>query len=90
MFAAIMNAQFPTLHDEPSASDERRAALHYVTEAFAEAVNDGIEGDCFAQAALFAAFRELVAVYGEDAVAEYAELLPERIRQGSFTTSARH
>ena len=69
-----MNTQFPDLHDEPSASEERRAALLYVTEAFAEAVNDGIEGDCFAQAALFAAFRELVAVYGEDAVPPKCEV----------------
>ncbi|MGE3244787.1 MAG: hypothetical protein AB7F96_02215 [Beijerinckiaceae bacterium] len=85
-----MNTNADPLHDDLLASEERRAALSYVTEAFAEAVRDGIEGDCFAQAALFAAFQELVAVYGEEAVALYAEKLPDRIRHGSFTTAARH
>jgi Mg/Co/Ni transporter MgtE len=66
-------------------SDERRAALAYVTEAFAEAILDGIEADCFAQAALFAALQELVESYGEDSVAGFAERLPERIRHGEFS-----
>ena len=39
----------------------KRAALAYVAEAFAEAELDGLDGDCMAQAALFAAFTELVA-----------------------------
>ena len=42
------------------------------------------------QAALFAAFQELVATYGEDATATYAECLPERIRTGAFSTAPRH
>jgi hypothetical protein len=43
-----------------------------------------------AQAALFAAFHELVAIYGEEAVAEYAEGLPERIRGGQFSSGPKH
>lgn len=86
----MMTNDYQDLSDELAASDERRAALNYVTEAFAEAVRDGIESDCFAQAALFAAFRELVATYGEEAVAKYAENFPERIRNGAFTTASRH
>jgi hypothetical protein len=46
---------------ELSDADARRAALNYVSEAFAEAVLDGIDVDSFADAALCAAFRELVA-----------------------------
>ena len=76
--------------DMTEASADKRAALTYVTEAFAEAELDGLDGDCVAQAALFAAFRELVATYGEDATAHYAECLPERIRGGAFTTGPRH
>jgi hypothetical protein len=72
---------FPDL----SLAEEKRAALAYVTEAFAEAILDGIEADCFAQAALFTAFQELVETYGEDATAVFAEKLPERIRHGEFT-----
>ncbi len=85
-----MNTQNNTLDDDAAASEERSAALYYFTEAFAEAVRDGIEGDCFAYAALTASFRELVAVYGEDAVAKYVETLPGKIRDGAFTIASRH
>jgi hypothetical protein len=72
------------------ASADKRAALTYVVEAFVEAQLDGLDGDCMAQAALFAAFQELVATYGEEATARYAEGLPERIRSGAFSTAPRH
>ncbi|GEP12714.1 hypothetical protein [Methylobacterium gnaphalii] len=71
-------------------SDDKRVALGLVTEAFAEGCLDGLDGDCMAQAALFAAFQELVATYGEEAAASYAEGLPERIRSGGFTTALQH
>ncbi|GLS44170.1 hypothetical protein [Methylobacterium brachythecii] len=71
-------------------SDDKRVALGLVTEAFAEGCLDGLDGDCMAQAALFAAFQELVATYGEEATASYAEGLPERIRGGGFTTTLQH
>jgi hypothetical protein len=79
-----------TEHDAPTASydadqDAKRAALSYVSEAFAEGCLDGIDGDCMAQAALFAAFQELVQTYGEEATARYAEGFPDRIRDGTYT-----
>ena len=78
-------------HDaDLGAADERRAALGFVTEAFAEAILSGLEGDAFAHAALFAAFQELVDVYGEDAVAEFAERLPRRVREGEFSVARKH
>ena len=61
-----------------------------MTEAFAEAELDGLDGDCMAQAALFAAFMELVAAYGEEAVAEYAENLPERSAPGGSSPGLKH
>ncbi len=67
--------------------EEKRAALSYVSEAFAEGCLDGLDGDCMAQAALFAAFQELVTTYGEEATARYAEGFPDRIRGGAFTTT---
>lgn len=70
--------------------DDKRAALGYVSEAFAEGCLDGLDGDCMAQAALFAAFQELVTTYGEEATALYAEGFPDRIRGGAFTTSPQH
>lgn len=71
-------------------NEAKRAALSYITEAFSEAQLDGLDGDCVAHAALFAAFRELVETYGEEAVAVFAEGIPERIRTGSFTATFRH
>jgi hypothetical protein len=70
--------------------DEKRAALGYVTEAWAEARLSGIDGDCFAQACLFMAFAELVSTYGEDAASQYAERLVSRIRNGEFSISRSH
>jgi hypothetical protein len=80
MFASIAQSL-----DELSAADARRAALGYVSEAFAEALLDGIDVDSFADAALCAAFRELVAAYGEEKVACLAERLPDRVRHGEFS-----
>lgn len=71
--------------DEYEIAQEKRAALSYVSEAFAEARHDGVDGDCIAHAALFAAFYELVDTYGEEPVAVFAENLPGRIRSGAFT-----
>jgi hypothetical protein len=65
--------------------EQKRVALGYVQEAWAEARLDGIDGDCLAQTCLFTAFVELVSTYGEDASATFAEGLPARIRNGEFT-----
>jgi hypothetical protein len=75
----------PTTETSPDYTDEKRAALGYVTEAWTEAQIEGIDGDCLAQACLFTAFAELVATYGEDAAARYAEGLGSRIRNGEFS-----
>lgn len=71
------------------AADARRAALNYVSEAFAEAVMDGIDVDAFAEAAFCAAFRELVALHGEERAIAIAQKMPERIRAGEFTARTR-
>ncbi|HWW47999.1 MAG TPA: hypothetical protein VNZ94_09205 [Xanthobacteraceae bacterium] len=65
--------------------EQKQTALSYLNEAWAEARHDGVDGDCLAQASLFAAFAELVTTYGEDAVAKFSEGLPERVRKGEFT-----
>jgi hypothetical protein len=70
---------------EPASEDERRAAFGYLNEAWEEARLDGIDGDCLAQVALFTAINELVSTYGEEAAAQYAEGLSDRIRRGEFT-----
>ncbi len=65
--------------------EQKRAALGYLHEAWLEARIEGIDGDCLAQACLFAAFAEFVATYGEEAAAEFAEGLAGRIRNGEFS-----
>jgi hypothetical protein len=76
-----------TTHPRGPISDheQKRVALGYLQEAWAEARLDGIDGDCLAQACLFAAFAEFVTTYGEDAAATFAEGLGARIRNGEFS-----
>ncbi len=65
--------------------EQKRVALGYLHEAWAEAKHEGIDGDCLAQACLFAALAEFVTTYGEEAAATFAERLGPRIRNGEFT-----
>jgi hypothetical protein len=65
--------------------EQKRAALAYLHEAWQEARIEGIDGDCLAQACLFAAFAEFVSTYGEEPAARFAEGLALRIRRGEFS-----
>jgi hypothetical protein len=80
-------ASFTTARDPLPDHEQKQAALSYLSEAWAEARHDGVDGDCLAQTSLFAAFAELVGTYGEEAVAKFAEGLPLRIRHGEFSTA---
>ena len=73
--------------EHPPEHEQKRAALGYLHEAWAEARIEGIDGDCLAQACLFAAFAEFVTTYGEEAAARFAEGLAGRIRNGEFSLS---
>jgi len=68
-----------------SDQEQKRVALSYLQEAWVEARLDGVDGDCLAQACLFAAFAEFVSTYGEDAAAKFADGLGLRIRNGEFS-----
>ncbi len=48
-------------------------------------MHDGIEPEMLANAALFAALADLIALYGEDAVAKMTGGLSRRIHHGEFT-----
>jgi hypothetical protein len=65
--------------------EQKRVALGYLQEAWAEARLDGVDGDCLAQASLFTALAEFVSTYGEEAAAAFAERLGKRIRNGEFS-----
>jgi hypothetical protein len=76
-------------HEPVPDHEQKRLALGYLQEAWAEARLDGIEGDCLAQACLFAAFAEFVTTYGEEAAATFAEGLGVRVRNGEFSIDLR-
>ena len=80
-----MTTQASLATDPHRDQEHKRAALGYLSEAWAEAYLEGIDGDCLAQACLFAAFAEFVTTYGEDATAQFAEGLALRIRNGEFS-----
>jgi len=80
-----MTVQVTQASDPGRDHEHKRAALGYLHEAWAEAQLEGIDGDCLAQACLFAAFAEFVATYGEEAAANFAEGLAVRIRNGEFS-----
>jgi hypothetical protein len=76
----------PMYAREPISDREQKlVALSYLQEAWAEARHDGIDGDCLAQACLFAAIAEFVTTYGEEAAATFTDGLSTRIRKGEFT-----
>jgi hypothetical protein len=64
---------------------QKQAALRYILDAWEEALHDGIEPECLANAALFAALADLIGVYGEDAVSKMTTGLSRRIQHGEFT-----
>ena len=87
----VMNNTFlSALIEDPDTAENRREALGFVTEAFAEAIMAGVESEDFAHAALFAALQELVVLHGEELAAAFAKKLPERILSGEFSLTHRH
>jgi hypothetical protein len=82
-YDAIMKSASLGRGSEPD--HEKQVALDLVLEAWNEARQYGVDGDCMAQICLFTAFSELVSTYGEEAAARYAAGLPERIGNGEFS-----
>ena len=81
---STLTRTYPACEPVPD-HEQKKVALGYLHEAWAEARLDGIDGDCMAQACLFAALIEFVSTYGEEAAAGLAEGLPARIRNGEFS-----
>ena len=64
---------------------QKREAYARISAVWQDALGAGIEPEVLAHVALFAALGDLVATYGESAVADFAERLPQRIAAGEFT-----
>jgi hypothetical protein len=76
-----------TLRQVPKShpAEAKHLALRYILDAWEEAVYEGLDGDCIATAAIFAALSDMVKTYGEEPVALMLEKFPERIRTGEFS-----
>ena len=68
-------------------AEKKRAALDLVLDAWCTGLDNGIDGEILAHAALFAALSDMIEIYGEDAVSNLAARLPQRIHDGEFTLS---
>lgn len=78
----IRRAESQAAMDE---DEQKSVALDRILDAWDDALGDGCEPELIATAAIFAALSDMVDAYGESAVAEMAETLPERIRSGEFS-----
>jgi hypothetical protein len=72
-----------TIDADPT--EEKHLALRYLLDAWEEAAYEGVDRDCLATAAIFAALSKLIITYGEEPVAVMCQRLPERVRAGEFT-----
>lgn len=71
--------------DDKTIIEKKRAALDLVLDAWSVGIEKGIDGEILAHASLFAALSDLIDLYGEEAVANLAARLPQRIHNGEFT-----
>ena len=75
----------PAAKEDRSIAEKKRLALTYLSDAWDEALGERIDPDILANSALFLALADLVAAYGEEAVAEFAKALPKRIQAFEFS-----
>jgi hypothetical protein len=71
--------------EDHAIAEKKRRALDYLSDAWDGAIAEGVDPEILAHAALFTALADLIATYGEDAVADLAERLPGRIRAFEFS-----
>jgi hypothetical protein len=64
---------------------QKREAYVRLSAVWQDALGAGIEPEVLAHVAIFAALGDLVATYGESAVADFAERLSGRITAGEFS-----
>jgi hypothetical protein len=77
--------QSALVQEERAIAEKKRIALAFLTEAWDEALAEGVDSEILAHTALFAALSDLVTTYGEEAVADLANTLSRRIRAFEFS-----
>jgi hypothetical protein len=75
--------------DDVSIAEKKRLALAYLSEAWDGAMAEGVDPEILAHAALFTALADLIATYGEEAVAELTKTLPRRVEALEFSLDRR-
>jgi len=68
-----------------SEQEQRQVALDALLDAWTNAIDKGVDAEVLSKTAIFTGLSDMVAVYGERAVADMTTELPDRIRQGDFT-----
>lgn len=65
--------------------DESLRALNCILEAWETGASTGVKPEMMAYAAIYTALSDLVSSYGEEAVADLAGGLVDRVKSGEFT-----
>jgi hypothetical protein len=65
--------------------EKKGRALELVLDAWDTALAEGADPEVIASVAIYAALADMVDRYGEAAVADFCDTLPERVRNGEFT-----
>jgi hypothetical protein len=66
-------------------NEQKDRALDLILDAWDMALVRGCAPEQIATSAIFAAFADLIDVYGEDGLAEMAHRQPDRVRRGEFS-----
>jgi len=83
--AGLLSREGRVAQKELPVEDQKARALELLLDAWEAGLNEGIEPEYLATAAIFAALTDMVDIHGEDAVATMTEELPARVREGEFT-----
>lgn len=65
--------------------DQKALALDLILDAWDKALAQGVEPEVLASVGIYAALVDMVDRFGVEAVSEFAETLPQRVRDGEFT-----
>ena len=65
--------------------DESLRALNCILDAWEAGASSGVKPEMMAYAAIYTALSDLVSSFGEEAVADLAGGLVERVKSGEFT-----
>lgn len=82
----MSRASSSIIHDEERDQDEQKSvAMEFLLDAWDDALSSGCAPETIATSAIYAALADMIDLYGEEAVAEMAESLPDRVRRGEFS-----